>query len=38
MRGEPARSRRASWTLNDRTGELLWAASEQLTGVSYAGL
>jgi NAD(P)-dependent dehydrogenase (short-subunit alcohol dehydrogenase family) len=38
MRGEPARSRRASWTLNDRTGELLWAASEQLTGVSYAEL
>lgn len=34
-RGSPGPSRRASWTLNDRAGELLWAASTQLTGVSY---
>ena len=27
-----------TWTLDDRAGELLWAASEQLTGVTYAGL
>ncbi|MFE9476977.1 oxidoreductase [Streptomyces spororaveus] len=37
-RGAPARSWRAGWTLDDRTGELLWAASEELTGVSYAAL
>ncbi|WP_105971791.1 oxidoreductase [Streptomyces geranii] len=37
-RGAPAKSWRASWTLNDRAGERLWAASEQLTGVSYEGL
>ncbi|WP_314250202.1 oxidoreductase [Streptomyces sp. DSM 40907] len=37
-RGAPARSWRAGWTLDDSTGELLWAASEQLTGVSYAAL
>jgi NAD(P)-dependent dehydrogenase (short-subunit alcohol dehydrogenase family) len=34
-RGSPAPSWRAPWTLDDRAGELLWAASEQLTGVSY---
>ncbi|WP_405537781.1 oxidoreductase [Streptomyces sp. NBC_00075] len=38
MRGAPAKSWRASWTLNDRAGERLWAASEQLTGVTYEGL
>ncbi|MET8167509.1 oxidoreductase [Streptomyces sp. NPDC005329] len=37
-RGAPAPSRRAPWTLDDRAGERLWAASEQLTGVSYDGL
>ncbi|MFF4423771.1 oxidoreductase [Streptomyces sp. NPDC001549] len=37
-RGAPARSWRAGWTLDDSTGELLWAASEKLTGVSYAAL
>ncbi|WP_030766492.1 MULTISPECIES: oxidoreductase [unclassified Streptomyces] len=37
-RGAPARSWRAGWTLDDTTGELLWAASEKLTGVSYAAL
>ncbi|MEU4731957.1 oxidoreductase [Streptomyces sp. NPDC023588] len=37
-RGAPVRSRRAKWTLDDRSGELLWAASEKLTGVSYASL
>ncbi|MEY2232898.1 MULTISPECIES: oxidoreductase [Streptomyces] len=37
-RGAPARSWRAGWTLDDRSGELLWAASERLTGVSYAAL
>lgn len=37
-RGAPAPSRRAPWTLDDRAGELLWAASEQLTGVSYDAL
>jgi NAD(P)-dependent dehydrogenase (short-subunit alcohol dehydrogenase family) len=37
-RGSPAPSWRAARTLDDRTGELLWAASEQLTGVSYEGL
>lgn len=35
-RGSPAPSWRAPWTRDDRTGELLWAASEQLTGVTYA--
>ncbi|MFI5792409.1 oxidoreductase [Streptomyces sp. NPDC051677] len=35
-RGAPAPSRRAPWTLDDRAGERLWAASEELTGVSYA--
>ncbi|MFJ1805081.1 MULTISPECIES: oxidoreductase [unclassified Streptomyces] len=37
-RGAPAPSRRASWTRDDRAGERLWAASEQLTGVSYDAL
>ncbi|MGW6980234.1 oxidoreductase [Streptomyces sp. NPDC054932] len=37
-RGAPARSWRARWTLDDRSGELLWAASEKLTGVPYAAL
>lgn len=32
-RGSPAPSRRAPWTTDDRAGELLWSASEQLTGV-----
>ncbi|MFJ5215999.1 oxidoreductase [Streptomyces sp. NPDC088354] len=34
-RGSPAPSWRAKWTLDDRAGEMLWAASEQLTGVTY---
>ncbi|MFC8344859.1 oxidoreductase [Streptomyces sp. NPDC057280] len=34
-RGAPGPSWRAPWTLNDRAGELLWAASERLTGVPY---
>ncbi|CAM5409685.1 oxidoreductase [Streptomyces aurantiogriseus] len=37
-RGAPASSWRAPWTLDDRAGERLWAASEQLTGVSYEAL
>ncbi|SHI24471.1 oxidoreductase [Streptomyces sp. 3214.6] len=37
-RGAPAPSRRAPWTLDDRAGERLWAASEELTGVSYAAV
>ncbi|MFD9366801.1 oxidoreductase [Streptomyces sp. NPDC060020] len=37
-RGAPAPSWRAKWTLDDKAGELLWAASEKLTGVSYASL
>uniref|UniRef100_A0AAU2JYH0 Oxidoreductase n=1 Tax=Streptomyces sp. NBC_00049 TaxID=2903617 RepID=A0AAU2JYH0_9ACTN len=37
-RGAPARSWRAKWTLDDKSGEALWAASEKLTGVSYASL
>lgn len=37
-RGAPARSRRAKWTLDDKSGERLWAVSEKLTGVSYASL
>ncbi|OQR61376.1 short-chain dehydrogenase [Streptomyces maremycinicus] len=37
-RGAPAPSRRAPWTLDDRAGEWLWTASEQLTGVSYEAL
>jgi hypothetical protein len=34
-RGTPGPSKRAPWTLNDRAGERLWAASEELTGVAY---
>ncbi|MDW4907380.1 oxidoreductase [Streptomyces sp. ADMS] len=37
-RGSPAKSWRASWTLDDRAGERLWAASEELTGVTYEEL
>ncbi|MFF5478172.1 oxidoreductase [Streptomyces sp. NPDC012935] len=37
-RGSPAPSRRAPWTRNDRAGELLWEASERLTGVVYDAL
>ncbi|WP_328538904.1 oxidoreductase [Streptomyces sp. NBC_00344] len=37
-RGAPAPSWRAKWTTNDVAGERLWAASEQLTRVSYQGL
>lgn len=37
-RGAPANSWRAGWTLNDTAGELLWSASEQLTGVAYGAL
>ncbi|MFD4246300.1 SDR family NAD(P)-dependent oxidoreductase [Streptomyces sp. NPDC058525] len=37
-RGAPVRSWRAKWTLDDKSGERLWAASEKLTGVSYASL
>lgn len=38
-RGAPVvGSRRAPWTLDDREGELLWEASERLTGVAYEGL
>ncbi|MGW2812335.1 oxidoreductase [Streptomyces sp. NPDC001415] len=37
-RGAPAKSWRARWTLNDVAGERLWAASEQLTGVTYEAL
>ncbi|WP_412076326.1 oxidoreductase [Streptomyces xanthophaeus] len=35
-RGAPVRSWRAKRTLDDTSGELLWTASEKLTGVSYA--
>jgi NAD(P)-dependent dehydrogenase (short-subunit alcohol dehydrogenase family) len=37
-RGVPAPSWRAPWTLDDRAGELLWAESERLTGVTYEAL
>ncbi|WP_367323204.1 oxidoreductase [Streptomyces sp. HUAS ZL42] len=37
-RGTPAPSWRAPWTTNDMAAERLWAASEQLTGVSYDAL
>ncbi|MFE6283600.1 oxidoreductase [Streptomyces sp. NPDC057877] len=36
--GTPAPSPRAPWTLDDRAGEYLWAASERLTGVTYGTL
>ncbi|MFJ2769701.1 oxidoreductase [Streptomyces sp. NPDC087300] len=38
VRGAPAKSWRAKWTLNDVAGERLWAASEDLTGVTYEAL
>ncbi|MFJ7268739.1 oxidoreductase [Streptomyces sp. NPDC099050] len=38
VRGAPHRSWRAKWTLDDKSGERLWRASEKLTGVSYAAL
>ncbi|GAA3507351.1 oxidoreductase [Streptomyces showdoensis] len=34
-RGAPTRSWRAGWTLDDASGERLWTASEELTGVRY---
>ncbi|MER7464205.1 oxidoreductase [Streptomyces sp. NPDC097981] len=37
-RGAPVRSPRAKWTLDDTSGERLWAASEKLTAVSYPSL
>ncbi|MFI9172800.1 oxidoreductase [Streptomyces lincolnensis] len=37
-RGAPGPSWRAPWTLDDRAGELLWEASERLTGVTYDAL
>ncbi|QOV38491.1 SDR family NAD(P)-dependent oxidoreductase [Streptomyces ferrugineus] len=37
-RGSPAPSWRAPWTVSDRAGELLWEASERLTGVTYDAL
>ncbi|MEU2020634.1 oxidoreductase [Streptomyces sp. NPDC016469] len=37
-RGAPGPSWRAGWTRDDVAGERLWVASEQLTGVTYAGL
>ncbi|NBM18806.1 oxidoreductase [Streptomyces sp. GC420] len=37
-RGSPAKAARAKWTLDDRAGELLWEASQRLTGVVYEGL
>lgn len=37
-RGAPAPSWRARWTLDDVASERLWVASEQLTGVTFAGL
>ncbi|MGW2283949.1 oxidoreductase [Streptomyces phaeochromogenes] len=38
LRGSPAKSRRARWTLNDRAGQRLWEESERLTGVTYDAL
>lgn len=35
MRGAPARSPRARWTLDDTSAARLWEASEHLTGVTY---
>jgi NAD(P)-dependent dehydrogenase (short-subunit alcohol dehydrogenase family) len=37
-RGAPKPSWRAPWTRDDRAGELLWEASERLTGVTYQAL
>ncbi|MEU9782764.1 oxidoreductase [Streptomyces phaeochromogenes] len=38
LRGSPAKSRRARWTLNDRAGQRLWEESERMTGVTYDAL
>ncbi|MER5732758.1 oxidoreductase [Streptomyces sp. NPDC002138] len=38
LRGAPAPSRRAKWTLDDTSSEALWAASQELTSVSYDSL
>ncbi|MGW7518928.1 oxidoreductase [Streptomyces sp. NPDC054796] len=38
LRGGPGPSWRAPWTRNDVAAERLWAASEQLTGVTYGAL
>jgi NAD(P)-dependent dehydrogenase (short-subunit alcohol dehydrogenase family) len=37
-RGAPAPSKRAAWTLDDRSAALLWAFSQTLTDVTYEGL
>jgi NAD(P)-dependent dehydrogenase (short-subunit alcohol dehydrogenase family) len=37
-RGSPAPSWRAPWTRDDRASQRLWAASEELTGVTYDAL
>ncbi|MCX4626792.1 oxidoreductase [Streptomyces sp. NBC_01443] len=37
-RGAPVRSWRAKWTLDDTSGERLWAASEKFTSVPYGSL
>ena len=37
-RGVPAPSKRAAWTLDDRSAALLWEASQTLTGITYQGL
>ncbi|MFJ6984351.1 MULTISPECIES: SDR family NAD(P)-dependent oxidoreductase [unclassified Streptomyces] len=37
-RGGPAPARRAPWTRDDRAGDLLWAESARLTGVTYPEL
>ncbi|MDJ0383701.1 oxidoreductase [Streptomyces sp. G-G2] len=37
-RGAPAPSWRAKWTLDDMSGEALWAASEKFTSVAYEAL
>ncbi|WP_326668609.1 oxidoreductase [Streptomyces canus] len=37
-RGSPAPSWRAPWTRNDQAAQRLWAASEELTGVTYDAL
>jgi hypothetical protein len=38
VRGAPGPSPRAPWTRNDVAAELLWTASERLTGVRYGAL
>ncbi|MEU0406512.1 oxidoreductase [Streptomyces griseorubiginosus] len=37
-RGAPRPSWRASWTRDDRAAQRLWAASQELTGVTYEAL